>query len=96
MTREEIAKRIHWKYVIGLMGIVNVFAVFPQIIKVLETHQTKDLSLLWLMTILTIQGSFSADGFFTRNRTLFLSNACAGFFNATLICLSVYFRSINP
>lgn len=96
MSREDVAKLIHWKYVIGLMGMVNVVAIFPQIIKVLETQKTKDLSLIMFSTILAIQIAFSLDGFFTRNRTLFLSNAFAACFNATLIGLVLYFRSINP
>ena len=96
MTREDVAKKIRWKYVIGLMGLVNVVAILPQVIKVLETHQTKDLSLIMFTTILAIQMAFSADGFFTRNRTLFLSNACAACCNASLLSVWVYFRSFNP
>ncbi|MCX6715113.1 MAG: hypothetical protein NTX72_04840 [Candidatus Uhrbacteria bacterium] len=95
MTREDVAKKIHWRYVIGFMGMTNVVAILPQLIKVLETHQTKDLSLVMFSTILAIQIAFSADGFFTRNRTLFLSNACAACCNASLISLVMYFRSFN-
>lgn len=95
MTREEFAQKIRWKYLIGFMGAVNVVAILPQLMKVIQTQKTEDLSLIMFSTILLIQIAFSIDGFFTRNRTLCVSNGFAACCNATLISLVIYFRSTH-
>jgi len=71
MTREEFAAKIHWHKIFWILGLVNVGAMLPQLVKILENKSAKGLSLAMVIIYLVIQIGFAGQGFFRRDRTLF-------------------------
>lgn len=68
MTRDLIAKRIHWSFIIWLAGMVNVTAMLPQLFRIVRTHQIQGLSLAMFVLYFLVQVAFSIEGFFTKNQ----------------------------
>src|SRR3989344_7317534 len=91
--RENIAKLIHWKRIMWLVGIMNPCMMLPQLYQLWTTGVSWGISLTTLWILVFLQGAFSAHGFFIRDRPVLWSNGVACFMR-TLTCLSVlYFRS---
>jgi len=49
MTREQVAGKIYWSWIIWLFGFVNVGAMLPQLLQVFQTRKTEGLSLEMLV-----------------------------------------------
>ena len=67
MTRDLIAKRIHWSFIIWLAGMVNVTAVLPQLVRIIRTSNIEGLSLAMFVLYFFVQVAFSIEGFFKKN-----------------------------
>jgi len=93
MTREQFAKNIRWPIIISLIGILNSFAMFPQMWSVLTTKQVQGISVATLTMIFVIQLAFSIHGFFLRDKPLLLSNGIASLFTATTVVSTLIFRA---
>lgn len=93
ISRERFAKKIHWPFIIWSMGIINAFALFPQVLDVIQTHRVEGISLTTFVIVFGIQVAFSLDGFFKRNFVLLVSNGSAACINALLISLVIHYRN---
>ncbi len=60
MTRDLIAKRIHWSFIIWLAGLVNVTAMLPQLARIIRTRNIEGLSLAMFMLYFLMPGLFLA------------------------------------
>lgn len=92
MTREELAKRIHWQSIIWLAGLVNVGAMLPQLIKIIQTKNTEDLALGMFVIYFLVQVAFSIEGYFTKNRMLMVCLGLSSLVSATIISFVFYLR----
>jgi len=70
MTREEIAKKIHWSKIIWTFGIINVTAMLPQLWSIVTTRNVEGLALSMFGIYFAVQIAFSLQGFFTRDKVL--------------------------
>lgn len=70
MTREQFAQLIHWSWIIWAFGIVNVWAMVPQLRRLLRTHETKGLEPKMFWIYFSVQVALSLEGFFRRNTML--------------------------
>lgn len=77
MTREAVARIIHWPWIIWVVGIINPFFMMPQLYKIWATGKADDVSLLMLVILVGIQAGFALHGFFLRSDALLWSNAAA-------------------
>jgi uncharacterized protein with PQ loop repeat len=93
MTREQVAKKIHWEAIIWAAGLVNVFAMTPQLFKLLTTHETAGISVGMFVIYGMIQIAFCLEGYFKRNRMLFVCLGLSAIVSALIIGLILYFRS---
>lgn len=94
MTREQIAKKIHWSKIIWAVSIVNPMMILPQLLQIWQTHQTAGISLGFLEILVVIQYGFSLHGFFTRDRFIMISNGVAASMSLLTLLSTLYFRSI--
>jgi len=94
MTREQVAKKIHWTKIIWTVSIVNPLMTLPQLLQIWQTHQTAGLSLVFLLILLFVQVGFSSHGFFAKDRFIMGSNALAAAMTILTILSALYFRSI--
>lgn len=92
MTREKLAEKIHWKFIIWVVGIVNPFFMIPQLWSVWTTHNVSGISVLTLTILFLIQSGFSIHGFFLRDRPLMWSNAAAALVTAITALSVTYLR----
>ena len=92
MTREQFARKIRWSLIIWTFGWVNVTAMIPQLIKVIRTHETADLSLTMFWIYLSTQVAFSLNGFIKRDRVLFVTLGLSALINLSTIATVLYFR----
>ena len=93
MTREEVAKKIHWKKIIWLVSIINPLMTLPQLVQILVTHETAGLSFGFLFILLFVQAGFSLHGFFTRDRFIMISNGIAAAMTILTVLAAFYFRN---
>lgn len=77
MTREQVAKMIHWPKIIWLVGIVNPMFMLPQLYKIWVVESALSISLLTMTVLFCIQSGFATHGFFLRDRPLCVSNVMA-------------------
>jgi uncharacterized protein with PQ loop repeat len=91
MTREEFAQKINWLKIVSVVGFVNPFMMVPQLIKLWRTHEATGISIITLLIIMIIQGSFGLHGFFIRDRMLMWSNGTASFATLATILSALYF-----
>lgn len=84
MTREQVAKKIRWEWIIWSFGLINVVAMLPQLVQLWLTHKTEGLSVWMVVLYMFIQTAFCLEGFFKRNM-MFLT--CMGL--SALVSLSV-------
>ena len=92
MTREQLAKRVHWPKIIWTAGIVNVTAMLPQLWQLLKTHETKGLSVEMFCIYLGIQICFCLEGYFKRSKMLFWCLGASAVVSSVIIALIVYYR----
>lgn len=92
MPREDFAKRIHWKFIIWLLGITNPFVMVPQLSVLLTSGRTEGVSILTLVILMCLQAGFSAHGFFLRDRPLMFSNGSAALVTLLTAMVTIYFR----
>ena len=88
MTREEVAKKIHWDRIIWTVGLVNMVAMLLQLYQIVTTRNVAGLSLGMFVTYFLIQVAFSLQGYFRRDKMLMV---CLGL-SAVVICLVLYLR----
>lgn len=94
MTREQIARKIHWTKIIWAVSIVNPLMILPQLLQIWQTHQTAGLSIGFLVILVIIQGGFATHGFFTRDRFIMGSNGLAASMSFLTLLSTLYFRNI--
>ena len=92
MTRDEVAKRVHWPKIIWTAGIVNVTAMLPQLYQLLKTKATEGLSLEMFCIYLGIQIAFCLEGYFKRNTMLFVCLGLSALVSTVIIALITYYR----
>lgn len=92
MTREQVAKKIHWKKIIWAVSIVNPLMILPQLVQIWQTHQVAGISIGFLVILVLIQTGFSLHGFFTRDRFIMGSNGIAATMSLITLLSTLYFR----
>ena len=92
MTREAVSALIHWPMIIWVVGIVNVSAMLPQLVKLIRTHETKGLSLGTVWIFFGTQTALSLEGYFTRNAMLMWCLGLSACVSAMVISLVTYYR----
>jgi uncharacterized protein with PQ loop repeat len=92
MTREDVARKIHWRTIIWIAGLVNVVAMVPQLIQILITHDVRGLSVGMFAIYFCIQTAFALEGYFTRNRMFMVCLGLSAAVNATVITLVLRLR----
>lgn len=93
MDRSEIAKMIHWSWIIWAMGFVNVAAMWPQLWKIFRTKKTAGISMGMLYIYLAVQIAFALEGFFSYNDMLMWCLALSALTTLTIIMYVKYLRS---
>jgi uncharacterized protein with PQ loop repeat len=94
MTREQIAKKIHWTKIIWTISIINPIMILPQLLQIWQTHQTAGISLGFLLILIFVQAGFSLHGFFTKDRFIMGSNGLAATMSFLTLLSTLYFRNI--
>ena len=92
MTRDLIAKRIHWSLIIWLAGMVNVTAMLPQLVRIIRTRNIEDLSLAMFVLYFPVQVAFSVEGFFKKHRMLMVCMGLSAVVSGMIIVLVTYLR----
>lgn len=92
MTREQFSQGIQWSWISWGIGLVNVTAMIPQLIKLVATHETSGIAIGMFWIYLLVQIGLALDGFFKRNKMLFWCMAASGLLNAITICLYYTYR----
>jgi uncharacterized protein with PQ loop repeat len=92
MTREQVAKKIHWQLIIWLFGFVNVVAMLPQLWQLIATRKTEGISISMFAIYMAVQIAFSADGYFKRNKTLFVCLGLSAVLSAANIVTIIILR----
>jgi len=92
VTRDLIAKRIHWAFIIWLAGFVNVTAMLPQLARIIRTRDIEGLSLAMFVLYFIVQVAFSIEGFFKKNRMLMVCMGLSAVVSGTIILLVAYLR----
>lgn len=94
MTREQVAQKIRWTGIIWAVSIINPFMTLPQLLQLWQTHETAGLSFGFLGILLFVQGGFSFQGFFTRDRFIMYSNGVAAAMTILTILSALYFQHL--
>lgn len=92
MTREKVARQIHWYSLVWGAGLLNPLMILPQLYKIWTTREVASISLPFLFVLVFLQSTFSIHGFFTRDKMIMWSNGGAAFTTA-LVILSVFYFS---
>jgi len=92
VTRDLIAKRIHWSLIIWLAGMVNVTAMLPQLVRIIRTRDVAGLSLAMFVLYFLVQVAFSIEGFFKKNRMLMVCMGLSAVVSGMIIVLVTYLR----
>lgn len=92
MTREEIARKIHWPFIVWTFGILNVIAMLPQVFQIIHTRNVEGLSLETFSIYLVLQVAFSLEGYFTRNKMFMICMGLSAMVSVAIIILIVYLR----
>ncbi|MBI3633342.1 MAG: hypothetical protein HY226_03570 [Candidatus Vogelbacteria bacterium] len=95
VAREELAKRIHWSFIIWLFGFINVGAMLPQLVQIVQNHKTEGLSLMMFATYFVVQVAFALDGYFRRNNVFMVCLGLSALINAITMSLVVYLRHVK-
>ncbi len=92
MTREEFAKSIRWPYIIWSMGIINVCAMLPQLVKLIQTQVTEGLAIQMFIIYAAVQAAFAVEGYFKRSTVLLICMTLSAIISVTLIALIISYR----
>ena len=92
MKREDVAKRIHWQWIIWCAGLVNVGAMLPQLAAIWRAGNVEGLALEMFVLYLLIQIAFAIEGFFARNRMLTTCMGLSAVVSALIIGSVAYLR----
>lgn len=92
MTRDLIAKKIHWSFIIWLAGMVNVTAMLPQLVRIIRTRDIEGLSLAMFVLYFLVQVAFSMEGFFKKNGMLMVCMGLSAVVSGMIIVLVTYLR----
>ncbi len=92
MTREELARKIRWPWIIWTAGLINVVAMLPQLVRIVQTGNVEGLSVEMFVLYFLIQCAFTAEGYFTRNRMFMVCLGLSSVVSAMIITLVVYYR----
>lgn len=90
MTRDQVAKKIRWTFIIWLAGLVNVCAMLPQLVKILQTKNVEGLAIWMFFIYFGVQVCFSLEGYFKRNTMLMVCLGLSAMVTATIISLVLY------
>jgi uncharacterized protein with PQ loop repeat len=94
MTREQVAQKIRWVWIIWVVSVINPLMTLPQLVQLWKTHETAGLSFGFLGILLFVQAGFSLQGFFTRDRFIMYSNGLAGAMTLVTILSALYFQHL--
>ena len=92
MTREQVASLIRWPMLIWAFGIINVTAMLPQLWQLIQTQETKGLSVGMFFIYGFIQIAFALEGYFKRNTVLSVCMTLSAMVTAVTITLFYYFQ----
>ena len=92
MTREEYANKIHWPYIIWSMGIINVCAMLPQLVKLVQTQVTEGLAIQMFVIYAAVQAAFAVEGYFKRSTVLLICMTLSAIISVTVIALIITYR----
>ena len=92
MKREDVAAKIHWAWIIWVVGLVNVGAMLPQLYQLGTTQKTEGLSLGMFWMYFGIQVAFSLEGYFKRNRMLMVCLGLSAVVSAIIIGTVLHLR----
>jgi uncharacterized protein with PQ loop repeat len=95
MNRDEVAKKIRWKPIIWLAGLVNVTAMLLQLLKILTTWNVERVSLGMFVIYFCIQAAFSLEGYFKRNEVLMWCLGASALISTIIISLILYIRYVG-
>jgi MtN3 and saliva related transmembrane protein len=76
-----------------LAPIVNSIQIFPQLYKTYQTKSVKDLSLFFLLLILTTNILWLLHGYFINDQSLIIAGIIAAMMNITLLVLYFIYRN---
>lgn len=92
MTREEFVQRFRWNKVMWVMGFVNVLAILPQPISILQSHNASGVSIGMFVMFILVQISVAIESFIKRSYGLMTSMIVSALLSATTIGLVLYYR----
>jgi uncharacterized protein with PQ loop repeat len=61
VTRDLVAKRVHWSFIIWLAGMINVTAMLPQLVRIIRTRNIEGLSRAMVVLYFLVQVAFSIE-----------------------------------
>lgn len=94
MTRDEVAKKIHWSFIIWLAGLINVGAMLPQLVRIAQTRNTDGLALEMFVIYLLVQIAFTLEGYFSKNKMLMVCLGLSALVSTMIIALVLYLRYV--
>ena len=92
MTRDEFADRIHWSFIIWTMGIINVGAMLPQLVRLIQTQVTEGLAIQMFVIYAAVQAAFAVEGYFKRSTVLMICMTLSAIISVTVIALIIAYR----
>ena len=92
MTRDEFAKTIHWPIIIWTMGIINVGAMLPQLVRLIQTQVTEGLAIQMFVIYAGVQAAFAVEGYFKRSNVLLICMTLSAIISVTVIALIITYR----
>lgn len=91
MTREQFAQAIHWSAIIWTMGLLNVGAMVPQLIRLLWRRKTDGLAIEMFVIYAAVQAAFAVEGYFKRSTVLLVCMTVSAVISIAVITLIVAF-----
>ena len=92
MTRDEFAKTIHWPIIIWTMGIINVGAMLPQLVRLIQTQVTEGLAIQMFVIYAAVQAAFAVEGYFKSSTVLLICMTLSSIISVTVIALILAYR----
>ncbi|MCY4360611.1 MAG: hypothetical protein OXE42_00290 [Gammaproteobacteria bacterium] len=89
MTRDEFAEQIHWPFIIWTMGIINVGAMLPQLVRLIQTQVTEGLAIQMFIIYAAVQAAFAVEGYFKRSTVLMICMTLSAIISVTVIALII-------
>jgi MtN3 and saliva related transmembrane protein len=82
-----------WITILGLTaGAISTFSGLPQIIKIVTTRKTRDLSLITLIMLCTSSVLWLAYGIAVRDLPLIATNAVASVFSSSALVFKLIYK----